>query len=290
MFSRQNLQEGSHRGSGSDDTAIRRRINAPTEFLCGITDIGLVRRQNEDTFYIAEDGSVLIVADGMGGHSAGDVASGLATSFLADYMRAVNESRKEPDGSSVESLLCDAFQRAHQHVIEEARSRSDCGDMGTALILAYLESERLTTCHIGDVRCYVQDRSGLRQITEDHSLVGTLVKAGKLTPEEARVHPRRNEILQALGLSTEITPDIRSADLSLGDHVLLCSDGLWEALGDDDIRSILELDRPLKERAMTLVNRANEESGTDNITVVLYEHINRSIPESTDETNEGQSE
>jgi protein phosphatase len=112
-------------------------------------------------------------------------------------------------------------------------------------------------------------------MTQDHSLVGALVQAGELTTEEARVHPRKNEILQAVGLAQGIVPDANTRTLNAGDCVLLCSDGLWEALADEEINSIMEWEGSMRQRAIQLVNRANAAGGQDNITVVLYEHVTR---------------
>ncbi|MGH7816662.1 MAG: PP2C family protein-serine/threonine phosphatase, partial [Candidatus Binatia bacterium] len=160
----------------------------------------------------------------------------------------------------------------HRTVLEAARGREECRDMGTTLILAYVRGDQLFTCHVGDVRGYVRSAGGFAQITQDHSLVGALVRAGAITPEQARAHPRRNEILQAVGLPGGIIPEVNARILDNGDRVLLCSDGLWESLSDTEICAVVDSRGSIRRRATQLVDRANTAGGWDNITVVLYEH------------------
>lgn len=251
----------------------RRRLVAPTDHLCAITDVGRVRDHNEDTFHVSEDGRLLIVADGMGGHEAGEVASALAVEVVAEFFATKRQQATDSSAESIELLLVEAFTTAHQEVLEAARSREGCRGMGTTLITACVHGDQLYICHVGDVRCYVRTATGLEQVTQDHSVVGALVLAGELTSEEARVHPRKNEILQAVGLSNGIIPEVSSRTLSNGDRVLLCSDGLWEALSDEEICAIVDWDGSMRQRAIQLVDRANEAGGHDNITVVLYQHV-----------------
>lgn len=266
---------GSDPGSEYVEVTDRRRIVAPTEHLCGITDVGRVRPHNEDTFHVSPDGRLLIVADGMGGHEAGEVASALAVEALVERFESERGKVIAARGPSMGHLLLDAFSAAHERVQEAAETREGCSGMGTALILGHVDGDRLHTCHVGDVRCYVRDATALQQITQDHSVVGTLIRAGHLRPEEARRHPRRNEILQAVGLASDIAPETHTVELAVGDQVLLCSDGLWEALADEEIAAILAWEGSMRQRATQLVDRANGAGGRDNITVVLYEHVTR---------------
>jgi protein phosphatase len=259
-------------GLGYLEVTDLRRIVAPTDHLCGITDVGRVRPHNEDTFHVSPDGRVLIVADGMGGHEAGEVASALAVEALVEFFGGEREKAAVAGEEPMERLLVKAFEAAHERVRKAAESREGCEGMGTTLILAYILGDWLHTCHVGDVRCYVHGATGLKQVTQDHSLVGALVRAGHLRPDEARRHPRRNEILQAVGLATGTVPEVHAVELAAGDLVLLCSDGLWEALTDDEIEAILAWEGSMRQRATQLVDRANAAGGRDNITVVLYEH------------------
>lgn len=144
--------------------------------------------------------------------------------------------------------------------------------MGTALTLGCVLGNRLHTCHVGDVRAYVRNHSGLVQLTRDHSVVEARVQAGILTPEAARRHPDRNQLLQALGASRQIIPEIHHYLLAPGDLVLLCSDGLWNTLTDAQMTAILDSRAPLEHRARQLVDQANAQGGEDNITALLYQH------------------
>jgi protein phosphatase len=256
--------------SGYSETTPRRKVVAPTNQLCGITDVGQVRDHNEDAFYLSEDGRLLLVADGMGGHEAGEVASALAIEAAAQFVTADQSKDIDAGVQPFEPLLMGALGAAHRKVIEASVTPQGRRDMGSALILAYLKSDRLYTCHVGDVRCYVLWGSTFQQITRDHSVVGALVQSGQLTPEEARVHPKKNEILQAIGMPSGVVPEVNTRPLANGDRVLLCSDGLWEALPEAEIRSIVEWEGTMRQLATQLVDRANDAGGFDNITVVLY--------------------
>jgi protein phosphatase len=229
-----------------------------------------VRDHNEDALYLSEDGRLLLVADGMGGYEAGEVASALAIDAAAQFVTAEQRKVIDPNVQPVEPLLIGALDAAHRKVIEASSTPQGHHDMGSALILAYFESDRLYTCHVGDVRCYVLSGATFQQITRDHSVVGALVQSGQLTPEEARVHPKKNEILQAIGMPCGIVPEVNTRSLANGDRVLLCSDGLWEALPEAEIHSIVEWEGTMRQLATQLVDRANDAGGYDNITVVLY--------------------
>jgi serine/threonine protein phosphatase PrpC len=259
------------KSSGSEQSDSR-RLQAPSDRLCGITDVGRVREHNEDAFHLSQDGRLLIVADGMGGHQAGEVASAIAVGTLSEFFDAQRCQAVDSGDVAAESLLLEAFDLAHERVLDAAKESPDRTDMGTTLIATFLSGDRAYVCHVGDVRCYRQDEKGLEQMTQDHSVVGSLVKAGELTPEQARVHERKNEILQGVGLSIGILPDVQCVDLAPGDRLLLCSDGLWEALPEEEIRAILDWEGSARQRATQLVDRANAAGGNDNITVVLYEH------------------
>ena len=159
---------------------------------------------------------------------------------------------------------------AHTLVQEENRKREDGKEMGCTLVLGCVIGG-LVTCHVGDSRCYVLHDGVLQQITSDHSTVGALVAAGELTEEEARVHPKKNEVLQALGTPGGIFPDVNNTHLSPGNRILLCTDGLWEALPHTDLQAIVASDGTMRQLATQLVDRANDAGGFDNITAVLFE-------------------
>jgi protein phosphatase len=237
---------------------------------CGMTDVGRVRDLNEDRFHVSSDGRLLIVADGMGGHAGGEVASALAVETIVASLSPERRHEIDMGARDVGDTLREAFIAAHRRVREEGRGGHE--GMGATLVTALVVGDELWTCHVGDVRCYVRTPSGFQQITRDHSVVGDLVRQGHLTTEQARVHPSKNEVLQAIGMSQELSPDINRQPLVDGDHVLVCSDGLWESLSDEEIRTILEWEGSVRQRVTQLVDRANNEGGADNVTAVLYEH------------------
>ena len=235
-----------------------------------VTDVGRVREHNEDAYHVSGDGNLFVVADGMGGHEAGEVAAAQAIGAIVEYLLPERLTAAAEEGE-LSSVLLEAVLTAHGRVSEANRSRESGKEMGCTIAVGYVFDHRLVTCHVGDVRCYISSRGVLRQITHDHSFVGSLVQAGQLTPEEARVHPNKNEVLQAIGMPAGIVPDVNGVDLATGDRILLCSDGLWEALPNQDIEAILTSDGTSRQLATQLVGRANGAGGTDNITAVLIE-------------------
>lgn len=252
--------------------AESRRVVAVHARLCGLTDQGRERECNEDTFLIAADGRVLVVADGMGGHQAGEIASALAVARVAEFLSGPQWQEMESGRETVPQALAAALEEAHRAVSRAGREDARCRGMGATLILGYLAGDELHTGHVGDVRGYVQGCSGLEQITRDHSVVAEWVRLGRLKPAEARVHPARNQVLQALGASTRITPELHRRSLVPGDVVLLCSDGLWRSLADEEIGAILAGEGSLLQRATRLVDRAGQAGGEDDVTVVVYQH------------------
>jgi protein phosphatase len=261
-------QAPSESSSQPSDRAAKGTTFAPQQNVCAITDVGRVRDHNEDLYYISPDCTWFVVADGMGGHEAGDVAAALAIEAIVEHLNS--ERLSTATKGCIGSLLLDAVTSAHTRVREENRKRESGKEMGCTLALGYL-SDGLVTCHVGDVRFYILHEGALHQITHDHSTVGALVEAGELTPEEARVHPNKNEVLQAIGMPQGVLPDVNNAKLMPGDRILLCSDGLWEALSQDEIQMILTSDGTMRQLATQLVDRAKDAGGFDNITVILCE-------------------
>ena len=254
------------------DAATQRTVLTPADHLCGITDAGRVRDHNEDAFHLSGDGRLMIVADGMGGHQSGEVASALSVQGIVECLESIGAEGPRLGPEAAERLLRDAFDAAHVKVMDATQDSSAGAAMGATLIVAWVVNGILYTCHVGDVRCYVRTASTFEQITQDHSVVGELVRAGQITADEARMHPSRNEVLQAIGMPHGIEPEFNARPLQPGDRILLCSDGLWEAVSDYDICSIVDWDVPMQQRAEQLVDRANAAGGPDNVTVVLYQH------------------
>lgn len=240
-----------------------------------LTDRGQVRPQNEDAFFAGEDGRILIVADGMGGAQGGKVASTLAVEAILAMLACKGWQTRSADFDSVfaiSAVQVAALEHAHRALIAASQKESALRGMGTALALGSVLGNRLHTCHVGDVRVYVRHQSSFSQLTRDHSVVEARVQAGLLTSAAARHHPHRNQLLQALGASRQIIPECHYRILEPGDQVLLCSDGLWNALSDAEMAAILAAETSLEDRVRYLVGRANALDGEDNITALLYEH------------------
>ena len=228
------------------------------------TDTGRRRMRNEDA-YVFEP-PLFAIADGMGGARAGEVAAGIAAAALKDGRSSVS------DEDSLEAVIDEANRRVWQ------RSMSDPGTsgMGTTVTVAFVDAanERVVFGQVGDSRAYRLRGDTLEQVTTDHSLVAELVRSGVLTPEEAERHPQRSAITRAVGTESAIDPDVFSVPAELGDVYLLCSDGLTDMLGADEIAAaILEADRDPVVAADALVDGANARGGEDNITVVLFELV-----------------
>jgi serine/threonine protein phosphatase PrpC len=247
-----------------------RRVSAPCVQACAVTDRGLVRSHNEDTFHVADDGSILIAADGLGGHAAGEIASEIATQFVAELVTSERDFLRKASADQITNLLVTALYGAHEAVLDEAQSDKSRSGMGTTLIAAVIANGVAYVGHVGDVRGYVFGGDGLIQITDDHSPVGELVRAGTLSPEEARDHPEKHLISQAIGLEPGIAPELSEVDIVPGEQLLLCSDGLWEALTDEEITAILSASDTPYTAAVALTDAANEHGGPDNITAVVY--------------------
>ncbi|WP_283170229.1 Stp1/IreP family PP2C-type Ser/Thr phosphatase [Curtanaerobium respiraculi] len=220
------------------------------------TDIGCVRDHNEDSLVVAPP--LYAVADGMGGHAAGEVASEIAVRTLAALAPATADTK----------ALGDAVVRANYDVINAAQEEGR-GGMGTTMTAAVLEGERLALAQVGDSRAYLLHQGAMQQITRDHSLMADMIEAGELTHEEARVHPQRSVITRALGSDPDMQPDLYEINVSAGDRLLLCSDGLTTMLEDDRIESILNRTRDPQRAASILVNEAIAAGGLDNVTVVV---------------------
>lgn len=233
------------------------------------TDIGLVRANNEDRYLVAEP--LFAVADGMGGHAAGEVASATAVETL---QQAFTEHTV--------SGLADAARAANRAVWEEAQASPDLRGMGTTLVALALVGdpghEQLAAANVGDSRLYRLHHGELLQLTSDHSLVGQMVASGALTPEEAEVHPRRNVLTRALGVDPDVDVDLMTVEVEEGDRYLLCSDGLPRELSDDQMASVLRDRADPDQAARDLVGRARDHGGNDNVTVVVIDVIEASDP------------
>lgn len=234
-----------------------------------ITDVGMTREVNQDYVYCNDNTigllpNLYIVADGMGGHRAGDFASRLSVSVFEEEIR-------EQKARTLIGAMESAVHRANERLIREAASSPDYEGMGTTLVAATVEKEKLYVVNVGDSRLYLLYHDGeLHQITEDHSLVEEMIRNGELERKDAKYHPKKNVITRALGAAAQVVPDFFEVEIADADCILLCSDGLTNMVEDGAIREILLLtDLSWKEKAELLVKTANEKGGKDNISVLL---------------------
>lgn len=226
-----------------------------------LTETGKVREINEDA--VLEAGNIFAVADGMGGHQAGEVASDLALGVIGQYI----EDNLGLIGG--EKLVEKAVESANATVHQKAESSAKYRSMGTTVSVLYREGDTAYIGHVGDSRAYLFRRGKLRRLTDDHSLVATLIKEGEITEEESRAHPQRNIILRALGLEPQVEVDVVSVKIELGDEFLLATDGLTGLVADPEIETIMAQNNEPVSLAGQLVDVAMRAGGTDNISVVL---------------------
>jgi serine/threonine protein phosphatase PrpC len=243
-----------------------------------VSDVGRVRSVNEDSTWVAglEQGYTLaIVADGMGGHQAGDTASRLTVETIVQDLKAL------PAGLSPQDFgneLQRAILHANEIVFRKANERSEYYNMGTTVVAVLLNEREGVIGHIGDSRVYKYGNSGLVQITEDHSLVNELLKSTQISEQEANVHPHRNVVTRALGTDEQVVADMYSVALEEGDILLLCSDGLSNYVTPEQMIRTLEAEGlPLDYRANQLLQFALDAGGDDNITVALLEYHDESV-------------
>ena len=229
------------------------------------TDTGVVRTNNEDSLLVAEP--LFAVADGMGGHAGGEVASTVAVETL----RAAFSENSTVDG------LVEAVRRSNQAVLDRAEDQPELRGMGTTLTaLALVEEEgeqRLALVNVGDSRAYLLQHGELTQLTEDHSLVEELVREGQMSPAEAAVHPQRHIVTRALGMGPGVEPDVWQILPYKGDRILLCSDGLPNEVGEEEIATTLRREADPDQAAARLVSLARQHGGADNITVVVVDVV-----------------
>ena len=238
----------------------------------GLTDVGIQRKKNEDYFLVNTHKNLFIVADGMGGHNAGEVASLNATEAInKHFTHEILSGMKEDRGKFKDELNACLFF-ANQKVLNMAESNAIYQGMGCTLVVALVQSGVLHTGHVGDARAYLCNENGLTLLTTDHSKVMELVKAGHMTLEEARQSPMKNELSQAIGSSLPVLPDYNYHTLKDGNKVLLCSDGLWDMLSDEEIYRVVKRAVPAKSICKELVKKANSAGGKDNITAVLFDY------------------
>src|SRR5215210_7517420 len=242
---------------------------------CGLSDVGLTRVHNEDYFEIDPEHKLYIVADGMGGHSHGEVAAQLAVNSIRDFIhKTADQDTTWPFGMDNRlerhtNLLKMAVRIAHDSVLRAISKDGSLYGMGTTVVGVLLAGNVAALAHVGDSRAYRLRNGRLDQLTQDHTWVNEQVVAGFLSKEQARSHPLKNVVTRALGGESDVLVDVRELEVKTGDLYLLCSDGLTGMLSDSDIRDRLASGRTLHEICRTLINDSNARGGIDNVTVVL---------------------
>lgn len=237
---------------------------------CGLSDVGRSRSHNEDHFEIVGDGRLCVVADGMGGHGHGDLASRIAVEAILEHVGDSVPARVE-DPARRSGLLEGAINNAHRRLLERVAADEELLGMGTTTVVILVDEGGAVVGHVGDSRAYRLRQGVLERLTEDHSWVNEQVRAGFLSEDQARSHPLKNVVTRALGGESGIQVDVGEVDVQPEDLYLLCSDGLTTMLRDEEIGERLRQvgEKTVEEICSRLVGDANERGGLDNVTVVL---------------------
>jgi len=243
------------------------------------TDTGLRRSTNEDSFSIRGDLGLFVVADGMGGHAAGEVASKAAVEGIVAFVEATVAMSPDqtwpipfdPEQSVNANRLCAGFRMGNRQLAAQIASSSELRGMATTAVAVLIEGDTGTLAHVGDSRAYRLRDGQLERLTRDHSWVEEQIRVGALSESAARQHPWRNIVTRALSGSEELEVDIQEVALQSGDRLLLCSDGVFTVLGDDEISDVLRAEGDLDSRCQALIQGANDGGGPDNVTAVVLE-------------------
>jgi len=248
--------------------------------LIGRSDVGLKRDHNEDSIAVDPNMGLLVLADGMGGYKAGEVASAIAVNVVVEEVR--NSLKQElPERMDQESGYCrgsmlvrEAISKANDVIYTTAQKQPQCQGMGTTVVAALFYNNRMSIAHVGDSRLYRLRGGQLDQITVDHSLLQELIEKGFYTAEEARKSNQKNLVTRAMGVEPNVETEIQEVEVEPGDIYLLCSDGLSDLVSDEEIHLTLEeYSANLEQAADTLIQKANRKGGTDNISVLLAKSL-----------------
>lgn len=248
--------------------------------VSGQTHVGMKRNHNEDNLLLLPEERLFVVADGMGGHSSGEVASKIAVEEVAEFFRMTSQDleitwpyKMDKQKNYDENRLATGVKLANMRIFEKASADTKYKGMGTTIVTVYFAKDsEVVVGHVGDSRVYFFRENTLRMITEDHSLLNDYLKAKKLTPEEIEAFPHKNVIVRALGMKDTVTVDINRVEPKDGDIFLLCSDGLSGMVPDKQIESILQSQPDLDKACAQLIDAANANGGNDNVTCVLAQY------------------
>ena len=274
--------EAQHAGR---DGAARVRVNlAQSLQSANLTDPGRVRDHNEDCIEARPEIGLYVLADGMGGYNAGEVASGMATSLIADGLMEswrpaeVDRMRREDAKALAERLIREQVARANSAIFTTSQNNPECAGMGTTLVVCHFYDDFVTVAHIGDSRLYRLRGDTMEQITRDHSLLQEQLDSGLITPEEAKLSQNKNLVTRALGIDPSVETEVHTYDAEPDDVYLLCSDGLSDMVEDEEIRmTLMTLKTNPTLTVQQLVQAANDNGGRDNISAMLIrvaEHFN----------------
>lgn len=238
--------------------------------FCAQTDAGRTRKNNEDSVVFDETTHLGVLADGMGGYNAGEVASGMATAFIrSELVRWLTEAGEQAQPGQVRRAIEICVHNANLSIFNSSAANPHYAGMGTTLVVGVFRDDKLLLGHVGDSRCYRLRGNELAQITKDHSLLQEQIDAGLLTPAQAAVSPNRNLVTRAMGVENSVMLELHEHQVEPGDLYMMCSDGLSDMVADPTIATILQAGLPLPQMATELVAKANENGGRDNITVLL---------------------
>ncbi len=240
------------------------------------TDIGKIRKQNEDFFYARDN--LFIVADGMGGHNAGEVASRIAVEvFTENFDRSLKDKIKKTSppkkdnltSPDIKELLFESIRITNKEVFDTAVSKSGYYGMGTTFTACFIHGHKAHIIHVGDSRLYIKRGSELKLLTSDHTIVGELYRRGEISYDDTFDHPQRNYLTRVLGVAEDIDPDFSSHEILKEDIILMCSDGLNSMLKDEEISGIIDINKNAQDIAKNLIKGALKKGGLDNITVIV---------------------
>jgi serine/threonine protein phosphatase PrpC len=271
------VESGNYPTPNEFGRAVEKRFEAFSHInyapnLSALSDVGLTRQLNEDNWgwrKLSNRAVLYAVADGMGGHDGGEVASQLAVQTICDIARQ-RETHAPPTGDAVENLLDEAFQAANNTIKDHAEQNGN--DMGTTLVsMLLLENKTAFIANVGDSRAYMLRGRSLHQVTKDHSLVAKMVERGRITEEEARNHPHSNILLRTVGTERDVDIDVFRVDVQSGDKIMMCSDGLWGEVEDQELESIMNTYMDPRIAARELVRAAHHGGGKDNVTLMIVE-------------------
>ena len=245
--------------------------------VSGQTHVGMKRNHNEDNLLLLPEERVFVVADGMGGHSSGEIASKIAVDEVGEFFRMTSQDqditwpyKMDKQKNYDENRLAVAVKLANQRIFEKASAETKFKGMGTTIVTVFFAKDNeVVIGHVGDSRVYFFRDGQLRQITEDHSLLNDYLKAKKLTPEEIENFPHKNVIVRALGMKDNVVVDVNRVEPKPGDIFLLCSDGLSGMVTDEQIQTVLQNTKDLDKACAQLIDSANANGGNDNVTAVL---------------------